>query len=61
MPNKVKFVLSVLALAVMAAMFVYETGRGSGHLQWVAVGLALFMVAAIWLFPEAKSRKSGHG
>lgn len=60
MPNKVKFGLSVLVLAVTAAMFFYETDRGSGHLQWVAVGLALFMIAAIWLFPEAKGGKGRH-
>lgn len=61
MPNKVKFALSALVLAVAAAFFVYEAGRGSAHLHWVALGLALFMIAAIWLFPEAKGAKRRNG
>ena len=24
--------------------------------KWVAVGLALFMILALWLFPEAKAK-----
>jgi hypothetical protein len=57
MPNHVKAILSLLVAAVAAGMFWYQDDIGMTGNAWVAAGLAAFMIAAVWLFPEAKGRK----
>ena len=52
MPTKIKLAISVLVLAVGAGVWVFERGLGNVTASWVAGGLAVFMVLAIWLFPE---------
>ncbi|MGI9381840.1 MAG: hypothetical protein ACR2PO_01705 [Methyloligellaceae bacterium] len=61
MPNDVKAVLSVIALIVAAAFAYYETTIGNDHLVWVVLGTGVFMVAAMWVFPEAGSKKKKNG
>ena len=56
MPNNVKTVISLLVAAVAAAMFFYQDAIGLAVNMWIAVGLAVFMILALWLFPEAKAR-----
>jgi len=57
MPNRVKAVITLLVAAVAAGMFLYQDEVGLQANKWIAVGLALFMIGAVWLFPEAKGRK----
>ncbi len=57
MPNHVKAILSLLVAAVAAGMFWYQDDVGLKGNAWVAAGLAAFMIAAVWLFPEAKGQK----
>lgn len=57
MPNKVKAVISLLVATAAAGMFFYQQEIGLQANKWIAVGLALFMIGAVWLFPEAKGRK----
>lgn len=56
MPNYLKFTLSAIVCAVAALAFYFEV-KGS----WVAIGLAVGMVFAIWLFPEAKRQDANGG
>ena len=57
MPNHVKAVLTLLVAAVAAGMYWHQDQAGLDTNKWIAVGLATFMVAAVWLFPEAKGKK----
>lgn len=56
MPTKIKLAISVLVLAVGAGVWVFERGLDNVTASWVAGGLAVFMVLAIWLFPEVSKK-----
>ena len=56
MQTKIKSAISVLVLAVGAGVWVFERGLGNVTASWVAGGLAVFMVLAIWLFPEVSKK-----
>lgn len=56
MPNHIKAIISLLVAGVASAMFFYQQDIGLEVNKWVAVGLALFMILALWLFPEAKAK-----
>ena len=57
MPAHIKAALSVLTLIVGGAVHVYERDLGNEHLSWVVAALAVFMVLAMWIFPETGGRK----
>jgi len=59
MPANIKFGLSVVALIVAGVFAYYESVTGRGDLTWVVVGTGIFMVAAMWIFPEATKKKTG--
>ena len=56
MPTKIKLAISVLVLAVGTGVWVFERGLGNVTASWVAGGLAVLMVRAIWLFPEVSKK-----
>jgi len=57
MPNDVKAVLSVIVL-IVAAMLAYWSGSPVRHdLSTFVMSTAVFMVAAMWVFPEAGVKK----
>jgi hypothetical protein len=57
MPNDVKIMLSAVALAV-AAVLAYWSGSPVRHdLATFLMVTAIFMVAAMWVFPEAGVKK----
>lgn len=56
MPPKIKLLLSLLVLAVGAGVFAFERSIGNTTPALVAAGLAVFMVIAVWLFPEASKK-----
>jgi len=60
MPYDIKAGLSVVALLVAGAISYWEHSGGRADLAWVVAGTGVFMVAAMWIFPEAgvKSRSS---
>lgn len=61
MPVKIKFVLS-LAVIFVAAIAVYvQNSLGHGHIQYLVAFLGLFMVFAMWLFPEVKREETAGG
>jgi len=56
MPPQYKILISILALIVTAAIFIFDTKSGVGAGSWVALLLGPLMVIAIWIFPEPKSK-----
>ncbi|EKS27916.1 hypothetical protein [Afipia felis] len=60
MPFKIKFALSIVTLIVAAIAFYMQGQIGHQREQYLIAFLGLFMVFAMWLFPEVKreERKS---
>jgi len=58
MPNNIRAILSVIVAVVAAVVFYLEQSAGPGMLKWLALGLGVAMIWAVWLFPEAKGTKS---
>lgn len=57
MPNHIKAMLSVVVLIVGAGVHMFEKNAGNEELSWIVAALAVFMVLAMWIFPETGSRK----
>jgi hypothetical protein len=57
MPSDVKAIVSVVTLLVGIGFAYWENANGNAHLFWVVIGLAVFAVVAMWVFPEAQSGK----
>lgn len=58
MPNDVKAIVSLVTILVGFGFAHYEqTWGGKPHLYWLVIGLSLFSVAAMWIFPEATMKK----
>lgn len=54
MPNHLRFLLSI-AVAVVSAVALYAEWRsGDTAMGWIMAGLAVLMIGAVWLFPEAR-------
>jgi cell division protein FtsW (lipid II flippase) len=61
MPNDVKAGLSAVTLAV-ALVLAYWSGSPIRHeFSTLVVIIAVFMVAAMWVFPEAAGKKADPG
>ena len=58
MPSHLKVVLSLVVLAVAGVMMFLEHRAGATGVAWVTVFLGLFMVFAVWLFPETRKQKN---
>ncbi|MCG8358841.1 MAG: hypothetical protein MI920_25010 [Kiloniellales bacterium] len=58
MPNNIRAGLSVVVALVAAGAFYAERQSATGGLAWLALALGLFMIGAVWLFPEGR-RKGG--
>jgi hypothetical protein len=57
MPNDVKAILSVVTLVAALGFAYWEDSQGRPHLFWLAIGLGIFAVVAMWVFPEAQGSK----
>ena len=57
MPNDVKLVVSALALIVAAILAYWSGSPVRPDLATFLMGTAVFMVAAMWVFPEAGVKK----
>jgi hypothetical protein len=57
MPNDVKAIVSILTLVVAVCFAFWERTSGQPHLFGFVIGLAIFAVAAMWVFPEAGVKK----
>jgi hypothetical protein len=59
MPSDVKAMVSAVAL-VVALVLAYWSGSPIRHdFSTFVVGTALFMIAAMWVFPEAGAKQGG--
>lgn len=57
MPHDVKAVLSVIALIVAAVLAYWSKSPVHHDLSTIVMITAVFMVAAMWVFPEAGVKK----
>ena len=58
MPTKIKLALSFAVLATGAGGHWFENHLGNNDRAWIAAGLSVFMVLAIWIFPEAAEKQT---
>jgi len=56
MPTHIKIIVSILTLLVGAIFYHCESDLGQSHVANVALFLSVFMVLAMWIFPEAGDR-----
>ena len=59
MPNNIRAILSVIVALVALAVFYFESQAESGSSSWYVLALGVFMIGAVWLFPEAKGVNKG--
>jgi len=59
MPNDVKAVVSVIVALVGYLFARWESANGRDDLYWLVLGTAVFMIVAMWVFPEAGGKKAG--
>ncbi len=58
MPSHLKVVLSIVVCVVAGILAFFEVRAGADDVAWVAGFLGLFMVFAVWLFPETRKQKN---
>jgi hypothetical protein len=61
MPVRIKFGLSVVTVLVAAIAFYYQHILGHDRIQYAVAFLGVFMVFAMWLFPEVKRDDTAGG
>jgi hypothetical protein len=61
MPVKIKLGLSLLVVLVAAIAAYYQHMLGHDRIQYDDAFLGLFMIFAMWLFPEVKRDESAGG
>jgi hypothetical protein len=61
MPVKIKLGLSLLVVVVAAVAFYFQHMLGHDRIQYVVAFLGLFMIFAMWLFPEVKRDETAGG
>jgi len=57
MPNDVKAIVSALALIVAAILAFWSGSPIRPEFAHFVIGTAVFMVIAMWIFPEAGGKK----
>ncbi len=57
MPNDVKAIVSAVTLAVAAVLAYWNKSPVHHDLATVGMAIAVFMVVAMWVFPEAGVKK----
>jgi hypothetical protein len=61
MPAYLKLILSVLVTIVALVVHWTQGEAGRDFNSWLVLGLGIFMILAVWLFPEPRrqTRKDG--
>ena len=57
MPVHIKCMVSAATLIVGAGYCYFEAAYGESELAFVGLGLSIFMVIAMWVFPETGNKK----
>ena len=60
MPTNIKVCLSIVVLVVGVLMYIWEADQGNEQLSWIVIGLSVFMVFAMWIFPETGQTREDH-
>jgi hypothetical protein len=60
MPNDVKAIVSVIALVVAAILAYWQGSPIRPEFSTFVIGTAIFMVVAMWVFPEAGAKVRGN-
>jgi hypothetical protein len=61
MPEKIKLGLSLVVMLVTGIAAYYQHLLGHDRIQYVVAFLGLFMIFAMWLFPEVKRDETAGG
>lgn len=61
MPVKIKLTLSLVVIIVAAIAFYMQHTLGHNRIQYLVAFLGVFMVFAMWLFPEVKREETAGG
>lgn len=61
MPVKIKLALSLVVIIVAAIAFYMQHTLGHNRIQYLVAFLGVFMVFAMWLFPEVKREETAGG
>jgi len=56
MPKHIKIIVSVLTLLAGVIFYYFEARYGQSRVATVGAVLSVFMVLAMWIFPEAGDR-----
>ena len=56
MPTHIKIIVSLLTLLAGAIFYYFEGQHGQPHVATAGAVLSVFMVLAMWIFPEAGDR-----
>ena len=56
MPTHIKIFISILTVLLGAVFYYFETEYGQAQVANVGIFLSIFMVLAMWIFPEAGDR-----
>ena len=57
MPGNIKVGLSIVVLVLGVLMYIWEADQGNVQLSWIVIALSVFMVFAMWIFPETKQTR----
>jgi membrane protein YdbS with pleckstrin-like domain len=61
MPVKIKLALSLVVVVVATIAFYIQHTLGHDRIQYLVAFLGVFMVFAMWLFPEVKREETAGG
>lgn len=56
MPIHIKSMISAAALIAAGALHYFQAQAGQTVTPWVALALGVFMVVAMWIFPEKQGK-----
>ena len=52
MPGNIKVGLSIVVLVLGVLLYIWEADQDNVQLSWIVIALSVFMVFAMWIFPE---------
>jgi hypothetical protein len=61
MPFRIKLTLSAMVLAVAIAAYWFQGSLGRVGPQYATLFVGVFMVVAMWIFPEVARKESSAG
>ena len=59
MPNDVKVIVSAVVLILALALAFWSGSPIRPEFRYFVIAMALFMIVAMWMFPEAGVKKGG--